>query len=94
MEELFAPRLLEIGFSSLSTTAAALIVVASEVIGMAAALSRPSTLTDAAGELAELVAISSAAAVLHYLDRLIAMADAEMYRSKKGMNRVSVFDDP
>jgi GGDEF domain-containing protein len=72
-----------------------LIVVASEVIGMAAALSRPSTLTDAAVELAELVAISPAAAVLHYLDRLIAMADAEMYRSKKkGMNRVSVFDDP
>ena len=29
------------------------------------------------------------------LDRLIAMADAEMYRSKKtGKNRVSVFEDP
>jgi len=29
------------------------------------------------------------------LDRLIAMADAQMYRSKKtGKNRVSVFEDP
>jgi diguanylate cyclase (GGDEF)-like protein len=50
--------------------AAAVVVVASEIIGVAAALTRPSTFTDAAGEFAELVAISAAAAVLHYLSRV------------------------
>ena len=100
MEELFAaPRVLEIGFDSLSVAAglfvvavalrvasaftlsahrqalrvlaaAAVIVVASEIIGIASALTGPSTLTDAAEEFAELVAISAAAAVLHYLGRV------------------------
>ena len=50
--------------------AAAVIVVASEIIGIASALTGPSTLTDAAEEFAELVAISAAAAVLHYLGRV------------------------
>src|SRR5215210_2476656 len=50
--------------------AAAVIVVASEIVGITAALTRPSTLTDAAGEFAELVAILAAAAVLHYLSRV------------------------
>jgi GGDEF domain-containing protein len=49
---------------------AAVIVVASEIIGIASALTGPSTLTDAAEEFAELVAISAAAAVLHYLSRV------------------------
>jgi hypothetical protein len=90
MEEFFtAPRVLEIGFDSLSAAAelfvvamalrvasaftlsahrqamrvlagTAVIVVVSEIIGIAAALTRPSTLTDAAEEF---VAISAAAAV-------------------------------
>src|SRR5215213_3359070 len=50
--------------------AAAVIVVVSEIVGITAALTRPSTLTDAAGEFAELVAILAAAAVLHYLRRV------------------------
>jgi diguanylate cyclase (GGDEF)-like protein len=100
MGELFAaPRVLEIGFDSLSAAAglfvvamalrvasaftlsahrqamrvlaaAAVIVVASEIIGVTAALTGPSTFTDAAEEFAELVAISAAAAVLHYLGRV------------------------
>jgi len=100
MGELFAaPRVLEIGFDSLSAAAglfvvamalrvasaftfsahrqamrvlaaAALIVVASEIIGVAAAFTGSSTFTDAAEEFAELVAISAAAAVLHYLGRV------------------------
>src|SRR5215218_1424719 len=100
MGELFAaPRVLEIGFDSLSAAAglfvvatalrvasgftlsahrqamrvlagAAVIVVTSEIIGVAAALTGPSTFTDAAEEFAELVAISAAAAVLHYLGRV------------------------
>jgi len=100
MGEFFAaPRLLEIGFDSLSAAAglfvvtvalrvastftlsahkqamrvlaaAAVIVVASEIIGVAAALTGPSTFTDAAEEFAELVAILAAAAVLHYLSRV------------------------
>jgi diguanylate cyclase (GGDEF)-like protein len=49
--------------------AAAAVIVASEFIGIAAALRGPSTFTDAAEELAELVAILAAAAVLHYLGR-------------------------
>jgi diguanylate cyclase (GGDEF)-like protein len=49
---------------------AAVIVVVSEIVGIIAALTRPSTLTDAAGEFAELVAILAAAAVLHYLGRV------------------------
>src|ERR687897_1414224 len=49
---------------------AAVIVVISEIVGITAALTRPSTLTDAAGEFAELVAILAAAAVLHYLSRV------------------------
>jgi diguanylate cyclase (GGDEF)-like protein len=99
MGELFTvPKLLEIGFATLSAAAglfvvavalrvgsaltlsahrramrvlatAAVAVVASEVIGLAAALTRPSTLADAAEELAELVAIAAAAAVLRYLYR-------------------------
>jgi diguanylate cyclase (GGDEF)-like protein len=100
MEEIFAaPRVMEIGFDSLSVAAglfvvalalrtasaftlsahrqalrvlaaAAVIVVASEIIGIASALTGPSTLTDAAEEFAELIAISAAAAVLHYLSRV------------------------
>src|SRR5215213_10870306 len=50
--------------------ATAVIVVGSEIIGIAAALTRPSTLTDAAEEFAEFVAISAAAAVLYYLNRV------------------------
>jgi len=50
--------------------AAAVVVVASEVVGMAAAFTRPSTLTDAIEEFAEFVAIAAAAAVLHYLYRV------------------------
>ncbi|HEX5849522.1 MAG TPA: GGDEF domain-containing protein, partial [Rubrobacter sp.] len=41
-----------------------------EIVGVAAALTRPSTLTDAAGEFAEFVAVAAAAAVLHYLYRV------------------------
>jgi diguanylate cyclase (GGDEF)-like protein len=51
-------------------SAAAVVVVAAEVVGVAAALTRPSTLTDAAGEFAEFVAVAAAAAVLHYLYRV------------------------
>jgi diguanylate cyclase (GGDEF)-like protein len=50
--------------------AVGLIVVVSEIIGVSAALTRPSTFTDAAEEFAELVAILAAAAVLHYLGRV------------------------
>ena len=50
--------------------AASLVVVASEVVGVGAALTRPSTLTDAAGEFAEFVAVAAGAAVLHYLYRV------------------------
>jgi len=97
MEEFFtAPKLMEIGFDTLSAAtglfvvamalrvasaftlpahrramrvlaATAVVVVASEVVGMAAAFTRPSTLTDAIEEFAEFVAIAAAAAVLHYL---------------------------
>jgi diguanylate cyclase (GGDEF)-like protein len=100
MEGLFAaPRVMEIGFDSLSVAAglfvvalalrvasaftlsahrqalrvlaaAGVIVVASEIIVIASALTGPSTLTDAAEEFAELAAISAAAAVLHYLSRV------------------------
>jgi two-component system, cell cycle response regulator len=100
MEEfLSAPKLLEIGFNTLSAAtalfvvatalrvapsftlsahrramqvlaAAAVVVVASEVVGVGAALTRPSTLTDALGEFAEFVAVAAAAAVLHYLYRV------------------------
>jgi diguanylate cyclase (GGDEF)-like protein len=94
-----APKLLEIGFGTLSAATAlfvvatalrvassftlsahrramrvlavaAVIVVASEVVGVVAALTRPSTLTDAAGEFAEFVAVAAAAAVLHFLYRV------------------------
>ena len=94
-----APKLLEIGFDTLSAATAlfvvatalrvassftlsahrramrvlavaAVIVVASEVVGVVAALTRPSTLTDAAGEFAEFVAVAAAAAVLHFLYRV------------------------
>jgi two-component system, cell cycle response regulator len=93
------PKLLEIGFNTLSAATAlfvvatalrvapsftlsahrramrvlataAVIVVASEVVGVGAAFTRPSTLTDAAGEFAEFVAVAAAAAVLHYLYRV------------------------
>ena len=96
---LSAPKLLEIGFGTLSAATAlfvvatalrvassftlsahrramrvlavaAVIVVASEVVGVVAALTRPSTLTDAAGEFAEFVAVAAAAAVLHFLYRV------------------------
>src|SRR5215207_5142705 len=100
MEEFFSvPKLLEIGFNTLSAATAlfvvatalrvapsftlsahrramrvlataAVIVVASEVIGVGAAFTRPSTLSDAAGEFAEFVAVAAAAAVLHYLYRV------------------------
>ena len=100
MGEFFtAPKLLEIGFDTLSAAtalfvvatalrvsssftlsahrramrvlaAAAMVVMAAEVVGVAAALTRPSTLTDAAGEFAEFVAVAAAAAVLHYLYRV------------------------
>ena len=79
------PKLLEIGFHTLSAApsftlsahrramrvlaTAAVIVVASEVVGVGAEFTRPSTLTDAAGEFAEFVAVA-AAAVLHYLYRV------------------------
>ena len=99
MEEFFtAPKLLEIGFNTLSAAvglvvvavalrvasaltlsahrramqvlaAAAVVIVASEVAGVAAALTRPSTLADAAGEFAELVAVAAGAVVLRYLYR-------------------------
>jgi hypothetical protein len=49
--------------------AAAVVVVGSEVVGVAAALTRPSTLTDAIEEFAEFVAVA-AAAVLRYLYRV------------------------
>src|SRR5215212_11780341 len=94
-----APRVLEIGFGSLSAAAglfvvvvalrvasaftlaahrramrvlaaAAVVVVASEIVGVAAAFTRPSTLTDADEEFAEFVAVAAAAAVLHYLYRV------------------------
>src|ERR687889_2695243 len=96
---LSAPKLLEIGFSTLSAATAlfvvatalrvassftlsahrramrvlagaAVVVVAAETIGVSATLTRPSTLTDAAGEFAEFVAVAAAAAVLHYLYRV------------------------
>jgi two-component system cell cycle response regulator len=96
---LTVPRLLEIGFDTLSAAAglfvvatalrvastftlsahrramrvlavAAVVVVASEVVGVAAAFTRPSTLTDALEEFAEFVAVAAAAAVLHYLHRV------------------------
>ena len=96
---LTVPKLLEIGFDTLSAAvgvfvvatalrvasaftlsahrramrilaAAAVVVVASEVVGVAAALTRPSTLTDAIEEFAEFVAVAAAAAVLHYLYRV------------------------
>jgi len=84
VEEFFSvPKLLEIGFNTLSAApsftlsahrramrvlaTAAVIVVASEVVGVGAEFTRPSTLTDAAGEFAEFVAVAAAAAVLHYL---------------------------
>jgi diguanylate cyclase (GGDEF)-like protein len=96
---LSAPKLLEIGFDTLSAatalfvvvtalrvassftlsahrramrvlSAAAVVVVAAEIVGVAAALTRPSTLTDATGEFAEFVAVAAAAAVLHYLYRV------------------------
>ena len=100
MEEFFSvPKLLEIGFNTLSAAtalfvvatalrvassftlsahrramrvlaAASVVVVASEVVGVGAALTRPSTLTDAASEFAEFVAVAAAAAVLHYLYRV------------------------
>jgi diguanylate cyclase (GGDEF)-like protein len=100
MEAFFSvPKLLEIGFNTLSAATAlfvvatalrvapsftlsahrramrvlataAVVVGASEVIGVGAALTRPSTLTDAAGEFAEFVAVAAAAAVLHYLYRV------------------------
>jgi len=50
--------------------AAAVVVVASEIIGVGAALTSPSTLTDAVEEFAEFVAVAAAAAVLHYLYRV------------------------
>ena len=100
MDEFFSvPKLLEIGFNTLSAAtalfvvatalrvassftlsahrramrvlaAASVVVVASEVVGVGAALTRPSTLTDAAGEFAEFVAVAAAAAVLYYLYRV------------------------
>ena len=100
MEEFFTvPKVLEIGFNTLSAAtalfvvatalrvassftlsahrramhvlaAASAVVVASEVVGVGAALTRPSTLTDAAGEFAEFVAVAAAAAVLYYLYRV------------------------
>lgn len=48
---------------------AAAVIVASEFVGIAAALKGPSTFTDAAEELAELVAMLAAAAVLYYMNR-------------------------
>ena len=99
MEEfLTVPKLMEIGFNTLSAAvglfvvavarrvapaftlsahrramrvlaAAAVVVIVSEVMGVAAALTRPSTLTDVAEEFAELVAVAAAAAVLRYLHR-------------------------
>ena len=100
MEEFFTvPKVLEIGFDTLSAAtglfvvatalrvassftlsahrramrvlaAAAVVVVASEVVGMAAAFTRSSTLTDALEEFAEFVAVAAAAAVLHYMYRV------------------------
>ena len=100
MGEFFTvPRLLEIGFDTLSAAAglfvvatalrvsssftlsahrramrvlaaAAVVVVISEVVGVAAAFTRPSTLTGAIEEFAEFVAVAAAAAVLHYLYRV------------------------
>jgi diguanylate cyclase (GGDEF)-like protein len=96
---LSAPKLLEIGFGTLSAatalfvvatalrvassftlsahrramrvlSGAAVVVVAAEIVGVAAALTRPSTLTDAAGEFSEFVAVAATAAVLHYLYRV------------------------
>jgi hypothetical protein len=94
MEAFFSvPKLLEIGFNTLSAATAlfvvatalrvapsftlsahrramrilataAVIVVASEVVGVGAAFTRPSTLSDAVGEFAEFVAVAAAAAVL------------------------------
>jgi diguanylate cyclase (GGDEF)-like protein len=127
MEEFFtAPRVLEIGFDSLSAAAGlivvamalrvasaftlsahrqamrvlaatAVIVVASEIIGIAAALTRPSTLTDAAEELAEFVAISAAAAVLYYLSRVEREEISPLRRSADvdeltGLNSRSFFE--
>ncbi len=100
MEEfLTVPKLLEIGFDTLSAAvglfvvatalrvasaftltahrramrvlaAAAVVVVASEIIGVGAALTRPRTLTGAAEEFAEFIAVAAGAAVLHYLYRV------------------------
>jgi diguanylate cyclase (GGDEF)-like protein len=99
MEQFFtAPKLLEIGFNTLSAVVglfvvvvalrvasaftlsahrramqvlagAAVVVIVSEVMGVAAALTRPSTLTDVVEEFAELAAVAAAAAVLRYLHR-------------------------
>jgi diguanylate cyclase (GGDEF)-like protein len=98
-EILSVPKLLEIGFSTLSAATAlfvvamalrvapsftlsahrramrvlataAVIVMVSEVAGVGAALTRPSTLSDAAGEFAEFVAVAAAAAVLYFLYRV------------------------
>jgi diguanylate cyclase (GGDEF)-like protein len=98
-EFLTAPRLLEIGFDTLSAgagifvvamalrvassltlsahrramgvlAAAAVVVVASEIIGVASALNGPSTFTDVAEEFAEFVAVAAAAGALHYLYRV------------------------
>jgi diguanylate cyclase (GGDEF)-like protein len=99
VEGFTVPKLMEIGFDTLSAAtglfvvatalrvasaftlsahrramrvlaAAAVVVVASEIVGVAAAFTRPSTLTDAAEEFAEFVAVAAAAAVLHYLYRV------------------------
>jgi len=77
--------------------AAAVIVVASEIIGIASALTGPSTLTDAAEEFAELVAISAAAAVLHYLSRVEREEISPLRRSADvdeltGLGRRSFFE--
>jgi diguanylate cyclase (GGDEF)-like protein len=99
VEFLAVPKLLEIGFDTLSAAtglfvvatalrvassftlsahrramrvlaAAAVVVVVSEVVGVTAAFTRPSTLTDALEEFAEFVAVAAAAAVLHYMYRV------------------------
>jgi diguanylate cyclase (GGDEF)-like protein len=99
VEGFTVPKLMEIGFDTLSAAtglfvvatalrvasaftlsahrramrvlaAAAVVVVVSEIVGVAAAFTRPSTLTDAAEEFAEFVAVAAAAAMLHYLYRV------------------------
>ena len=52
------------------TGRAAVVVIVSEVIGVGAALTRPSTFTDVAEEFAEFAAVAAAAAVLRYLYRV------------------------